>query len=103
MLATPSFAGIDIVDTHVHNAVMNAGLRYTYPKAFPGLANRDWTIQQFASDTGLRGVSAVLMELEKAGDAYEQSLAEAREYQRIADACEREGGCTVAAIVASAP
>ena len=93
-----------VIDTHVHNALWGAGLAYTYPKAFPALSGRNWTIDEYAAATGQSGISAVLMELEKAGDAYEQSLAEARHYQRIADECDRpRSGCSVAAIVASAP
>jgi predicted TIM-barrel fold metal-dependent hydrolase len=96
---------MNIIDTHVHNAVLDVGLNYTYPRAFPDLANRDWNITEFVAATGRHsGVSAVLMELDKAGDVYKESLAEARRYQQTAYQCDQpKSGCSVSAIVASAP
>lgn len=62
-------------------------------------------MSDFVNATGHRpGIAAVLMELDKEGDIYSQSLHEAELYQQVANRCSASHGlCSVAGIVASAP
>ena len=118
-----------LVDTHVHNAFPDAGISYTYPAKFPALANKTFdseslfppvrartltcrvarlrTVPMYAAATAVQPPPiAVLMELDKSvtgADLGKQSLLEVRKFQQAAAACEASGGCTVGAIVASAP
>lgn len=98
---------LHIIDTHVHNAFSSSEskLSYTFPKAFPDLAGRDWNISDFVAATRQHpGISAVLMELDKEGDIYSQSLIEAKLFQKVANYCRASRGfCSVPGFVASAP
>ena len=103
------------LDTHVHNAFINR-INYSFPKAFPDLATRNWSIPDFVQATGNRSVrthvhtahkcmhacmqvSAILMELDKDGEVFEQSLLEAELYHQTM----QRYPSVVKAIVASAP
>jgi len=94
-----------IIDTHVHNAFLTPKLNYTFGKAFPDLAGRTWNMSDFVAAAGQpSGVTAMLMELDKEGDIYSQSLIEAELFQQVANQCRASHGfCSVAGIVASAP
>ena len=83
-----------LIDTHVHNADLTAGISYGFPSMFPDL-NRSWSMSDFSRETApcrARGASieAILMTLEKAENSREQIFAEAALYDRTARASANE-------------
>jgi L-fuconolactonase len=105
VLGVAKYEAIEIIDTHVHNFFGTSEISYSFPKAFPDLARRTWNMSDFVSATGRgSGVSAMLMELDKEGDLFSQSLLEAKMYQEAAEYCRASHGyCSVSGIIASAP
>jgi hypothetical protein len=78
-----------VIDTHVHHADVSH-IAYTFPSSFPDL-NHNWTntmfTQAWAHQQHPTRMGGILMELEKANNTWEVSMAEARWFQSVADAC----------------
>lgn len=103
-LVSASSHECSIIDTHVHNTFAEPQLQYTFPKAFPDLSRQTWNMSEFAEATGHDSrISAILMELDKEGDIYSQSLLEAKLFQEVAHSCQSSRSCTISGIIESAP